>query len=269
MEFTKMQGAGNDFIIINNITERRPIDAYGAIAKEACARKVSLGADGMIVVEPSTEADFRMVFFNSDGSLGEMCGNGARCICRYAYEHGLSGTEARFETTAGIVTGTRVDEENWRVQLNSPSVVRENLKVTTDQGTFTLDYAELGNPGIPHAAVPTADLARLDDDTLRRRGRALRYSKDFPKGANINFYTFQQDGSILEKTYERGVEDLTLACGTGSGTVAYFVVTKHLVPGNRVTIHVPGGTLKLEIVDGNKIFLTGPTRKVAEGRLFL
>ena len=269
MNFTKMQGAGNDFIIINNIEEKRNSEEYHELAKKFCERRLSLGADGMIVVEESKDADFRMFFLNSDGSEGEMCGNGARCIARYAYEHGLSGEVQRFETRAGIVTGQRIDETYYRIQLNSPTEIREDMDITVEGRDYHLDYAELGDPGIPHVAVETEELEELTDEELIRRGRSLRYASHFPKGANINFYKIQDDGSVLEKTYERGVEDLTLACGTGSGTVAFFLVKRGSVKGNRVCIHVPGGTLYLEIVDGDKIFLEGPTCDVAEGKLFL
>ena len=113
MYFWKMNGAGNDFIVINNIDEKIPHDRLPEIARKLCHRHLSIGADGFMAVEKPTEgtdADYRMLFFNSDGSMGEMCGNGARCICRYGYENGLAGEFQRVETTAGIVTGERIDK---------------------------------------------------------------------------------------------------------------------------------------------------------------
>lgn len=125
MQFWKMNGAGNDFIILNNLEERLPPSAFPLLARTLCTPHRSLGADGLMVVEQAQEgADFKMLFFNSDGSLGEMCGNGARCICRYGYETGLSGPTQTVETTAGLVTGTRIDRRQYRVQLNSPTVIR-------------------------------------------------------------------------------------------------------------------------------------------------
>ena len=109
MKFWKMNGAGNDFIVINNIEEQIPVEKFNEIAKTLCERHLSVGADGMMVVETSQIGDYRMLFYNSDGSMGEMCGNGARCICRYGYENGLAGDVQRVETTAGVVTGERID----------------------------------------------------------------------------------------------------------------------------------------------------------------
>lgn len=269
LKFTKMHGAGNDFIIINNVEEKRPIEGYGQIAKEVCRRKFSVGADGMIVVDKSDNADFKMYFYNADGSMGEMCGNGARCIARYGYEHGFSGETQRFETTAGIITGWRIDQNTYRIQLNSPSVETEDLKIEIDGTTYTVDYAELGDPGIPHVAIQYDRLLCADDEEIRQLGRKIRYYKGFPKGANVNFYSMIDDTTVQEKTYERGVEDLTLACGTGSGTVAYMLVKKKRAAGNRVCVKTPGGDLHLEIVNGNQIFLEGATCNVAEGMLEL
>lgn len=269
LKFTKMHGAGNDFIIINNVEENRPIEEYGKIAKAVCHRRFSIGADGMIVVDRSDNADFKMYFYNADGTMGEMCGNGARCIARYGYENGFSGEVQRFETTAGIITGWRIDRDMYRIQLNSPSVEKEDMPIEIDGDTYIGDYAELGNPGIPHVAICYDRLLQADDEEIRQLGRKIRYFEGFPKGANVNFYTIVDDHTVEEKTFERGVEDLTLACGTGSGTVAYMLVKKKKVTGNRVCVKVPGGILYLEIVDGNQIFLEGPTCKVAEGTIEL
>ena len=123
MNFWKMNGAGNDFIILNNMEGNLPPSALPLLAKTLWTPHLSLGADGLMVVEPSHRADFKMLFFNSDGSVGEMCGNGARCICRYGYEMGLSGEEQVIETTAGIVTGTRIDPRHYRIRLNDPTTV--------------------------------------------------------------------------------------------------------------------------------------------------
>jgi len=269
LKFTKMHGAGNDFIIINNVEEKRPIEEYGRIAKEICHRKFSVGADGMIVVGRSESADFKMYFYNADGSMGEMCGNGARCIARYGYEHGFSGETQRFETTAGMITGWRIDQETYRIQLNSPSVVKEDLEIEIDGSTYQVDYAELGDPGIPHVAIEYDRLLSADDEEIRQLGRKIRHYQGFPKGANVNFYTILDGAAVKEKTYERGVEDLTLACGTGSGTVAYMLVKKKKTAGNRLCVKTPGGDLYLEIVNGNQIFLEGPTCRVAEGTVYI
>ena len=124
MQFWKMNGAGNDFIILNNIQEGLPAEAFPVLARTLCTPHRSLGADGFMVVEPAQgEGDFRMGFYNSDGSLGEMCGNGARCICRYGYETGLAGETQRVETTAGLVTGRRISRREYQVRLNDPTTI--------------------------------------------------------------------------------------------------------------------------------------------------
>ena len=220
MKFWKMNGAGNDFVIINNMEEKIPAEKFPYVAKTLCERHLSIGADGFMVVEnpnnPS-EADYRMVFYNSDGSMGEMCGNGARCICRYGYEKGLAGEVQRVETTAGIVTGERIDKRLYRVRLNDPCNLRLDEPVEIDGETYICSYIELGNPGIPHCVVPISNLKDYPEAQLFELGRKLRYYKGYPKGANVNFCEIIGKDHIFERTYERGVEDFTYACGTGTG----------------------------------------------------
>ena len=130
MHFTKMNGAGNDFIILDNLDGRIPAGKLPELARTLCDRHMSIGADGLMAVERAQgDADYAMRFYNSDGSMGEMCGNGARCICRYGYEHGLAGRTQRVETTAGLVTGERIDRRNYRIRLSAPSVLRADYPV--------------------------------------------------------------------------------------------------------------------------------------------
>ena len=125
MKFWKMNGAGNDFILLNNLEEHLPLEAFPQMARTLCERRLSIGADGLMVVEaPRQGGDFRMLFYNADGSEGEMCGNGARCICRYGYETGLSGEVQTVETPSGTVTGQRITRRLYRVRLNSPTTLR-------------------------------------------------------------------------------------------------------------------------------------------------
>lgn len=150
MRFWKMNGAGNDFVILNNLEEHLPLEQLPQIARTLCERHMSIGADGLMVVDaPSQGGDYRMLFYNSDGSVGEMCGNGARCICRYGYENGLAGETQTVETTAGIVTGRRIDQRLYRIRLNDPTTVRLDSPVEADGVTYVCSYVELGNPGIP------------------------------------------------------------------------------------------------------------------------
>ena len=272
MKFTKMQGAGNDFIIINNIEERLPVEKLGTLAKRICTRRLSIGADGLMVVDAPTEGgDYKMRFYNADGSLGEMCGNGARCIARYGYENGLAGITQRVETTAGLVTGERIDERMYRVRLNDISRISIDQTITACGKELTYSYVELGDPGLPHVVMEIPGLSTMDKEELRILGRELRCNKKFPKGANVNFYEITGRDTLTELTYERGVEDFTMACGTGTGSVVAVLTEKNLVSGNDVHVSVPGGelfiTIKKDSGSGGikDIFLTGPTNIVAEG----
>ncbi len=269
-----MNGAGNDFLIINNIKEKIPEDKVAAIAKTLCERHLSIGADGLMLVTGPTEefagrADFRMVFYNSDGSLGEMCGNGARCISRYGYETGLSGCRQKIETTAGLVTGKRITEREYRVRLNDPSVIELEEKVAAEGKTYSMSYIELGYPGVPHGVCELEKIKNISDEELIRLGRSLRYNNVFKKGANINFYEVLGKDHIYIKTYERGVEGFTYACGTGAGSTVLALTLKGVLSGKNVRVDVKGGTLYIEIErEANTvrgIFLTGPTNIVAKG----
>jgi len=268
LKFWKMNGAGNDFIIINNIEECIPESAFPAIAAKICERHLSIGADGLMVIEKAKgNGNFRMVFYNSDGSEGEMCGNGARCICRYGYENGLAGEVQQVETMSGTVTGWRIDERNYRVKLNPATVVDLDRSAEAEGVSYDCVYVELGDPGLPHAVVHIEGLERIPGQELKALGRKLRFAKAFPKGANVNFYEIYPDGSLRIRTYERGVEDLTYACGTGTASTALALMKKGLVPeGKSVLAHVHGGELSVDI-NGGDIFLTGPTNIVAVGEI--
>ena len=273
MRFWKMNGAGNDFIILNNIQEGLPAEAFPILARTLCAPHRSLGADGFMVVQPAQgEGDFRMGFYNSDGSVGEMCGNGARCICRYGYETGLAGETQRVETTAGLVTGRRISRREYQVRLNDPTTISLQEELEAEGKTWPCAYVELGDPGLPHAVVPYPGLAGADPQALFRLGRALRNHPRFPKGANVNFYEITGPDQVLEKTYERGVEDFTLACGTGTGSVVTVLTLLGQVSGRGVQVTMAGGVLTVDVERaGDRVtglYLTGPTNLVAKGEIF-
>ena len=272
MRFVKMNGAGNDFLIVDNREGRYCTEQLSELARVACHRHLSVGADGLMAVEdPEGDADFRMRFFNSDGSVGEMCGNGARCICRYGYEFGLAGERQRVETTAGLVTGERIDKRNYRIRLNDPTVLMTDYPVELEGKRWNCAYVELGDPGLPHAVVQMDDLRALDFEALRPLGRALRAHPAFPKGANVNFYELIGPDHIIEKTFERGVEDFTYACGTGTGSTVAVLTVLGLVSGRQVVADMPGGRLIIDVQrDGDRItdlYLTGPTNMVLRGEL--
>ena len=273
MQFWKMNGAGNDFIILNNIQEGLPAEAFPVLARTLCTPHRSLGADGFMVVEPAQgEGDFRMRFYNSDGSVGEMCGNGARCICRYGYETGLAGPTQRVETTAGLVIGERISQRAYRVRLNDPTTLSLHEELEAEGAVWPCASVELGNPGLPHAVVPYPGLAGADPQALFRLGRALRNHPRFPKGANVNFYEVTGPDQVLEKTYERGVEDFTLACGTGTGSVVTVLTLLGQVSGQGVQVTMAGGGLTVDVErQGDQVtglYLTGPTNLVAKGEIF-
>ena len=183
MKFWKMNGAGNDFIILNNLEERLPLEAIPQIARTLCRRRMSIGADGLMVVEAADQGgDFKMLFFNSDGSVGEMCGNGARCICRYGFENGLAKEAQAVETTAGMVFGRRIDRRLYRVRLNDPATIKLDCPVEVDGVRYACSYVELGDPGLPHAVVPYHNLQNADENELRELGRKIRWNPAFPKG---------------------------------------------------------------------------------------
>jgi len=272
MKFWKMNGAGNDFIIINNIKEKIPADFFPHMARTLCQRHLSIGADGFMVVEKADgNADFKMLFFNSDGSMGEMCGNGARCICRYGYETGLSDKKQTIETTAGIVTGQRIDPRSYRIRLTDPSIIDLHRSAEVDGIIYDCAYVELGTPGLPHAVLPWPDFDDPDHRRLFDLGSKLRHHSAFPKGANVNFYRIIAKDLIEEKTFERGVEDFTYACGTGTGSVVTVLTLLGEVSGKNVRVRMQGGELSVDVLRQQDritdLYLTGPTNIVAKGEI--
>lgn len=271
MHAVKMHGAGNSFILTENLHGELQGEDLSGLALRLCNPKTGPGADGMIVVVPAgEEADFGMLFYNSDGSLGEMCGNGARCIARYGVEHGLAPDPAniRVLATAGLVTARRITGELYEVRLNDPSVVDLHRPAEAFGTVYDCAYVELGQPGIPHAVVETPAADFDDCDALRERGRALRRSPAFPKGANVSFVCRTGGERVRAITFERGVEDFTLACGTGCGSIAASLALRGVLSGDSVKIDMPGGTLSVRFRrEGGRVcdlLLTGPTAVIGE-----
>ena len=271
MRYTKMHGAGNSFIITENLRGELQGEDFSVLALRLCSEKTGPGADGFIVIQAASDADFAMLFYNADGSLGEMCGNGARCIARYGWEHGLSrdSERIRIRATAGLVTGRRISETRYEVRLNDPSVLELHRPASIGGETVDCAYVELGMPGIPHAVVEVPAGAFADPDTLRERGRALRHCPAFPRGANVTFACLTGERTVRAVTFERGVEDFTLACGTGCGATAASLILRGRIPGEQAAIRMPGGELSVRLTrEGDRvhdIFLTGPTAVVEEG----
>lgn len=270
IEFTKIQGLGNDFIIIDNRKYQLSEEKISIIAKRLCTRRISIGADGLMLVDiPSSDADFRMRFYNADGSIGEMCGNGARCIARYAYVNDIAGKEMIFETTAGIVEAKIEEGRLVTVKLNNPEKIDLNVKVNIADKELDCTYIELGNPGLPHAVIEYKGLREANGKELLKIGRSIRYNNKFPKGANVNFYDVINDDTAYVKTYERGVEDFTLACGTGSASTAIALILNKVICKDKINIIVDGGEIIVKVVSyGDKInmlYISGDTNIVANG----
>ncbi len=248
-----MNGAGNDFMVMD--ARGMKVD-FESLSKELC--KLT-GADGFMAVDHSETADFKLHFYNSDGSRGEMCGNGARCICRFAHDIGIVGDSMVVETDAGLVPGWRLSETQYKVKLNNPGVLDLNRLHRTA-------YVELGNPGVPHAVFEFPEDLWENMELMKPHFQALRYKSDFPKGANVNFYRWIGENEVQVLTFERGVEDYTLACGTGCGSIASVLWLQGKLPGGRLTAQNRGGTLTVSIEgSGNEIssiLLEGPTEVV-------
>ena len=245
-----MNGAGNDFMVMD--ARGQDLD-FSALALKLC--KLT-GADGFMAIDHSDVADFRLHFYNSDGSRGEMCGNGARCICRFAHDIGLVGDTMVVQTDAGLVPGQRLDESTYRVRLNNPGVLDLNRK-------GDIAYVELGNPGVPHAVAEYTGDLWADGEVQRDYFTALRHDPAFPKGANVNFYQWLTEDAVRVLTFERGVEDFTLACGTGCGSIASTLWLKGLLPEGHLICQNRGGTLSVTIGGENGVIhtidLEGPT----------
>ena len=258
MRAWKYSGAGNDFVLIDNRDGK--LSDYPALARRVCGKEQGLDTDGLMVLEnPRAGGDVRMCFYNRDGSEADMCGNGARCLCRHCHDFGISGERQSLETAAGPVTGRRISENQYQIRLNAPSEIR--LQMTAENRLC--DYVVLGENGIPHGVFPRPALER---DELRKLGRTLRFSSAFPRGANINFYEKTGENQLRLLTYERGVEDFTLACGTGTGATVCALTKRGIVSGKDTEVLSEGGTLRVD-TDGEKIFLTGPADRLWEGEL--
>ena len=250
-----MSGAGNDFMVID--ARGLSLD-FSALALELCKKA---DCDGFMAVDQSDKAHFKLHFYNADGSRGEMCGNGSRCVAKFAYDHGIAPENMTIETDAGLLTADRISENQYRVRLNNPGIV--DLHRCGDMA-----YVELGDPGVPHGVFRYAGLGGDLRDRLRERMRAERYAEYFPKGANVNYYDFlsADRGRIL--TFERGVEDFTLACGTGSGSVAAVLWLTGKLPGGKLAVENPGGTLLFELegteTEVTSILMTCPAERLGE-----
>lgn len=255
MEFFKYQGTGNDFILIDDRSKTFPA-ANQALIEQLCHRRFGIGADGLILLQNDPDYDFRMVYFNADGAEGSMCGNGGRCIVRFAHDLGMFEQETRFIAVDGEHTAV-VDDENI------------SLKMSPVSGSEDRNGLTFLNTGSPHVVLFVDDLESLD---VVAEGRAIRYSDQFkPRGTNVNFAQVMADDTVFVRTYERGVEDETYSCGTGVTAVA-LVAHQQLALTSPVGIKTIGGNLRVsfkQLADGqfDAINLIGPAKRVFAGRI--
>ena len=265
--FFKMSGSGNDFIIIDNRTPMVPEESLHALIVGACRRKLSVGADGLILVEPSSSVDFKWRFFNADGSVAEMCGNGARCAARFAYIHGIADRQMAFQTLAGIIHAD-VGEKTVKIRMTDPVDLKTDFGLDLDGSGVHVGRV---NTGVPHVVMMVDDVEKVDVVAM---GRRIRYHQNFaPAGTNANFVSIDSDGQIWIRTYERGVEDETLACGTGNVAAALILahdrgltspVTLCTRSGSMLTVHFS----RQEGDRFQDIFLEGDARVIYRGELW-
>ena len=264
LRFAKMHGCGNDFVMIDD-RARQWVGQRAELTRRLCDRRSGLGADGLILIEPaSAGGDFTMVYVNADGLDGEMCGNGARCTARFAAHLGLVGDRAAIETAAGLIRA-EIEGSEVRLAMTDPQDFVFGRRVGVDGREWIFDCVDTG---VPHAVTFVDDLEGIE---VERWGRLIRHHRDFaPRGTNVNFVKVGEEGLAM-RTYERGVEAETLACGTGAVASALIAHRRYgLVPpiavltrgGERLTIDftVVGAELR-------QVRLIGPTALVAEGEI--
>lgn len=277
MKFTKMQGIGNDYVYVNCLTEK--IDQPFEVAKLVSDRHFGIGSDGLILIKPSDVADFKMEMYNADGSQGEMCGNGIRCVAKYVYDYKLTDkTSITVETLAGIKQLELTIEDGKaaliKVNMGSPELNPSNIPVVADgeqvvnepievEGkTYQMTCVSMGNP---HAVVYMEDVKNLD---LEKIGPGFENHKRFPKRINTEFARIIDRKNIEMRVWERGSGE-TLACGTGACATAVASILNGLTD-NQVTLHLLGGDLMIEWDrEENKVYMTGSAEVVFEGEIKL
>jgi diaminopimelate epimerase len=271
LALAKMNGSGNDFVLVDNRQAKLPLDLLPLLARGLCARGLSVGADGLIVLEPSGRVDprlgpvdFRWHFFNADGSSAEMCGNGGRCAARFALDQGLAGARMVFDTLAGPIRAW-VEGQSVKLEMVPPRGAYAGVVLDDLPQRVVIDGV---NTGVPHAVIV---YEKLDAAPVRELGRLVRFHQHFaPAGTNVNFAALRE-GELWLRTYERGVEDETLACGTGAVASALVAgtsmglaspVSVRVKSGERLKVH-----FKLKPGGFEEVFLEGAAVYAYEGRL--
>lgn len=271
INFTKLTGAGNDFVLIDKKLNPM-ISVDSKLIKRICDRRFGIGADGLLTIDDGENTDFKMEYFNSDGSDGMLCGNGARCIIKYADFSGrINGTSTKFTFNGEDFSGVLIDEDVIRFQLNSPTKLRENFEIEILNKKFNVSFLDAGaHHVVVNIDEPINAIEGIELFPIEEFGREIRYSEYFkPLGTNVNFISIKNN-IINIRTYERGVEQETLACGTGSVASAIIAFREGKIS-TPVKLKTKGGDV-LEVdfqINENRIenvSLTGPAKIVFQGK---
>lgn len=263
IKFTKAVATGNDFIIIDNRNSAMPEKALSSIAKNTCGRKMAIGADGLLVIEQSKKADFRMRIFNCDGSEAGMCGNGSRCAALYAADKKIAKPEMTIETIAGVLNAS-VKGDTVKVRLTDPKDIKWNLCLMINKCPYKVTFVDTGVPHVIHF------VDNLDEVDVKNIGSHIRRHGEFsPEGTNADFVKAVDKHTIKIRTYERGVEDETLACGTGAVASAIISAEAEKMK-SPVTVETQSGEkvkVYFDIIDSHfrNVYLEGKAKLVYEG----
>jgi len=269
IDFYKMSGSGNDFILIDNRATIIEAEVAAELARNLCRRKISVGADGLILIENDDEVDFSWNFFNADGSRAEMCGNGGRCVARLANMLGICGSSLSFRTLAGIiraeVSGSRV-----KLQMTEPRDLQLDMELELNGQRLNTHFV---NTGVPHTVFILDSPEVLEQQEVVEQGRKVRFHSQFaPAGTNVNFVAVLNEQALALRTYERGVEDETLACGTGATAVALVGAAKGMVRPPVAVRTKSGETLIIHFDPKNElpqeVYMEGETTVIYQGRLW-
>lgn len=279
MQFSKWQGAGNDFVIVNGFKEKVAGLDLAAVGRQVCDRHFGVGADGLVFVLPSDSADFRMQIINSDGSEAEMCGNVTRCVARYVYEQGLTDkTKITLETLAGPIKPELVFEggkiSGVKVDMGRPRLTRGEIPMTGEAGETAMDvpvtvggvtYRGIGvNMGNPHFVIFLDHVASIDLPVV---GPQIETNPLFPRKTNVEFAQVLNRGELKMRVWERGA-GITLACGTGTcATVVAGALSGRC--DRTAKVHLDGGDLTIEWAEDGRVFMTGPAEEVFRGEYLL
>lgn len=277
MKFTKMHGAGNDYVYVNCFDEK--VENPADVAVKVSNRNFGIGSDGLILIMPSDKADVRMRMFNSDGSESEMCGNGIRCVAKYAYDHGiLAKKEISAETGAGILTlqlftGSDNRVDRVRVNMGRPRLTKAEIPMlgepagdqTVNQPLnilHTVFHITMVSMGNPHCVIFVDD---VDNYQVEKYGPLIENHDIFPRRTNVEFVQVLSRTEVRQRTWERGAGE-TLACGTGASAVCVAGVLNGLTD-KRILNHLSGGDLELEWADDGNLYMTGPAMEVFSGEI--